>query len=196
MRSMLFSTALIFAAMATTGCASLSVDKGCDTGGAVECSDCSDCGSGQRVGGLLGRLRGEGACSTCGDGASADGSSGTALAMPGGGIGSQIGLGAGARMGGIPMMGAGARMGAGGRIGVGGRMGGGGGMLAGGFGKCSSCGLLGGRCGCNENAAPYTPHPYQGAGQGGPQMGTYAYPYYTTRAPRDFLMANPPSIGR
>lgn len=29
----------------------------------------------------------------------------------------------------------------------------------------------------------------------GPATPTYAYPYYTTRAPRDFLMANPPSIG-
>jgi hypothetical protein len=24
---------------------------------------------------------------------------------------------------------------------------------------------------------------------------TYAYPYYTTRGPRDFLMDNPPTIG-
>jgi hypothetical protein len=24
---------------------------------------------------------------------------------------------------------------------------------------------------------------------------SYAYPYYTTRGPRDFLMKNPPSIG-
>ncbi len=176
MRSMLFSTALIFAAMTTTGCVSLSVDKGCSTDGAVECSDCSDCGSGRRIGGLLGRLRGEGACSTCSDGTVADGSSGNAMAMPGGGIGSRLGGGIGSRLGG----GAGI----------------GGGMLAGGFGKCNSCGLMGGRCGCGGNSAPYTPHPYEGAGQGGPQMGTYAYPYYTTRAPRDFLMANPPSIGR
>lgn len=29
----------------------------------------------------------------------------------------------------------------------------------------------------------------------GPQTGTYAYPYYTTRGPRDFLRNNPPSIG-
>tara|TARA_B100000405_G_scaffold200757_1_gene140849 strand:+ start:44 stop:322 length:279 start_codon:yes stop_codon:yes gene_type:complete len=28
------------------------------------------------------------------------------------------------------------------------------------------------------------------------QAGTYAYPYYTTRSPRDFLQSNPPSIGR
>lgn len=29
----------------------------------------------------------------------------------------------------------------------------------------------------------------------GPPSGQTAYPYYTTRGPRDFLMANPPSIG-
>ncbi|MBA62037.1 MAG: hypothetical protein CMJ76_06685 [Planctomycetaceae bacterium] len=28
------------------------------------------------------------------------------------------------------------------------------------------------------------------------QTGTYAYPYYTTRSPRDFLQSNPPTIGR
>lgn len=36
-----------------------------------------------------------------------------------------------------------------------------------------------------------------GAGEasGGP-MAQVAYPYYTTRGPRDFLMDNPPTIGR
>ncbi len=29
----------------------------------------------------------------------------------------------------------------------------------------------------------------------GPPTGQVAYPYYTTRGPRDFLMCNPPSIG-
>lgn len=29
----------------------------------------------------------------------------------------------------------------------------------------------------------------------GPPGGQVAYPYYTTRGPRDFLMCNPPSIG-
>jgi hypothetical protein len=33
------------------------------------------------------------------------------------------------------------------------------------------------------------------AGPAGPPSATYGYPYYTTRAPRDFLMNNPPSIG-
>ena len=31
--------------------------------------------------------------------------------------------------------------------------------------------------------------------QAGPPTAAYSYPYYTTRAPRDFLMNNPPSIG-
>jgi len=31
--------------------------------------------------------------------------------------------------------------------------------------------------------------------QPGPPMGQVAYPYYTTRGPRDFLLDNPPSIG-
>ena len=30
----------------------------------------------------------------------------------------------------------------------------------------------------------------------GPQVASTAYPYYTNRGPRDFLAANPPSIGR
>ena len=31
--------------------------------------------------------------------------------------------------------------------------------------------------------------------QSGPGTAAYAYPYYTVRAPRDFFMKNPPSIG-
>lgn len=33
------------------------------------------------------------------------------------------------------------------------------------------------------------------AGAGGPPTGAVAYPYYTNRGPRDFLVDNPPSIG-
>jgi len=33
-------------------------------------------------------------------------------------------------------------------------------------------------------------------GPQGPTTGAVAYPYYTTRGPRDFLVDNPPSIGR
>lgn len=40
---------------------------------------------------------------------------------------------------------------------------------------------------CTDNAGPQ---------YGGPPTAAQAYPYYTTRAPRDFLMDNPPSIGR
>jgi hypothetical protein len=29
----------------------------------------------------------------------------------------------------------------------------------------------------------------------GPDTAAYAYPYYTVRAPRDYFMKNPPSIG-
>jgi hypothetical protein len=32
-------------------------------------------------------------------------------------------------------------------------------------------------------------------GPPGPPTGTYAYPYYTLRGPRDFLADDPPSIG-
>ena len=33
-------------------------------------------------------------------------------------------------------------------------------------------------------------------GPSGPPSASVAYPYYTVRGPRDFLMNNPPSIGR
>jgi hypothetical protein len=33
-------------------------------------------------------------------------------------------------------------------------------------------------------------------GPQGPPTAQVAYPYYTTRGPRDFLLDNPPSIGR
>jgi hypothetical protein len=36
---------------------------------------------------------------------------------------------------------------------------------------------------------------YQQVGPAGPPSASYAYPYYTTRAPRDFLVNNPPTIG-
>ncbi len=41
-------------------------------------------------------------------------------------------------------------------------------------------------------AVPYYPSP---AYNPGPLSPTVTYPYYTTRGPRDFLMANPPTIG-
>lgn len=36
----------------------------------------------------------------------------------------------------------------------------------------------------------------QQAANPGPPSATVGYPYYTTRGPRDFLLDNPPSIGR
>ena len=33
-------------------------------------------------------------------------------------------------------------------------------------------------------------------GVGGPATAQVAYPYYTTRGPRDFLLDNPPTIGQ
>lgn len=46
---------------------------------------------------------------------------------------------------------------------------------------------------------PKLPHHYGQmveSGPPGPPAPSYAYPYYTTRGPRDFLLDNPPSIGR
>ena len=48
-----------------------------------------------------------------------------------------------------------------------------------------------GRNGAYRKAAP------SGAGGvGGGQVAQVAYPYYTVRGPRDFLVDNPPTIGR
>ena len=82
--------------------------------------------------------------------------------------------------------------------------------------RCSNCGMAGagGLMGCphcglfarargiagHRQGHPYgqiTPHPAHGyPGPAGPTTAAYAYPYYTVRAPRDFLVDNPPSIGR
>ena len=43
-----------------------------------------------------------------------------------------------------------------------------------------------GRC-CEDNGGQYA--------NPGPAVGAIAYPYYTVRGPRDFLVDNPPSIG-
>ena len=44
---------------------------------------------------------------------------------------------------------------------------------------------------------PQLPAGYEQAMQGpaGPATAAYAYPYYTVRGPRDFLMDKPPTIG-
>ncbi len=52
---------------------------------------------------------------------------------------------------------------------------------------CNECGFRPCRC-PRGRAMPEVAQP-------GPPTGTVAYPYYTTRGPRDFLAKNPPSIG-
>lgn len=48
-------------------------------------------------------------------------------------------------------------------------------------------GLLGHRAAHSMQNQPFTP---------GPPTGQVAYPYYTVRGPRDFLLNDPPTIGR
>jgi len=47
-----------------------------------------------------------------------------------------------------------------------------------------------------EERAALAASDYGATTPAGPPSGTVAYPYYTTRGPRDFLAKNPPSIGR
>ena len=67
-------------------------------------------------------------------------------------------------------------------------------------GRCglAGCGLCkGGLLGPQRGEIPHTTQPnFGGDGMGGAgQAATFAYPYYTVRAPRDFLQDNPPTIG-
>ncbi|MCA9261366.1 MAG: hypothetical protein KDA61_19255 [Planctomycetales bacterium] len=66
--------------------------------------------------------------------------------------------------------------------------------IAGGFCGCGpgGCGLGGCAAGCNPHAGGY---PEATSFNGGGPVGQVAYPYYTVRGPRDFLMSNPPTIG-
>jgi hypothetical protein len=47
----------------------------------------------------------------------------------------------------------------------------------------------------DEEKAALEASDYGATGPAGPPTGTVAYPYYTTRGPRDFLAKCPPSIG-
>lgn len=77
-------------------------------------------------------------------------------------------------------------------------------MQGGRLNGCNSCGgsligggrlgLLGRGCG-NCGTGAQTPYTAPFAGPYGPPSPTVGYPYYTVRAPRDFLAAQPPSIG-
>jgi hypothetical protein len=82
--------------------------------------------------------------------------------------------------------------------------------VANGLGACNNCDgcanggpcsrmaekIAGGFCACpGQGICPTGTYPEYPAFNPGPPTGQVAYPYYTTRGPRDFLMANPPSIG-
>ena len=69
------------------------------------------------------------------------------------------------------------------------------------LGRVKGCGQFGcgfGGLGCSKCRGAET-IPHREPGSMGPgaagQAPSYVYPYYTTRAPRDFLMDNPPTIG-
>lgn len=65
-----------------------------------------------------------------------------------------------------------------------------GGCDACGDGRCGGCHLASGwRGSVNHGAYKKLDPPH------GPQGAQVAYPYYTTRGPRDFLVDNPPGIG-
>ncbi len=74
--------------------------------------------------------------------------------------------------------------GAGGMGGMGGAGGIGGGQVMQGLHNGSYSGMQGLHNGAQQQINP------------GPPTGAVAYPYYTHRGPRDFLLDNPPSIGR
>ena len=66
---------------------------------------------------------------------------------------------------------------------------------------CSSCGggIVGGGGNPRPDRIARLPHgavdQMNNPPHGGPPSATTAYPYYSIRAPRDFLAPNPPSIG-
>jgi hypothetical protein len=55
-------------------------------------------------------------------------------------------------------------------------------------GYCCCCGQPGVACCCTSGDHRYNFAP-------GPPVAQTAYPYYTVRGPRDFLMGNPPKLG-
>lgn len=63
--------------------------------------------------------------------------------------------------------------------------------MAGGF--CQSCCPV---CGCTNGLCPHAGgYPEATSFNQGPPTGQVAYPYYTTRGPRDYLACHPQSIG-
>jgi hypothetical protein len=61
--------------------------------------------------------------------------------------------------------------------------------------RIASGGCVGGAMCGPGGVCPTGTYPEPQMFNSGPPTGQVAYPYYTTRGPRDFLMRNPPSIG-
>ncbi|TWU35179.1 hypothetical protein [Novipirellula artificiosorum] len=146
-------------------------------GGHNSCGS-SNCGSGK---GLLGRLCGSGGdcqscqtgdCQSCQTGSCQSGNCGSGSCGP-------AGCGVGSCLGGAGCQGCG-RTGC-----VAGALG----WQQGGLDYSSHLnpGLCGHGAGARLQSQPFTP---------GPPTGQVGYPYYTHHGPRDFLVDNPPTIGR
>ncbi len=162
------------------------------------CADGS-CGNGGLLANVFGGRRGQVGCGNGGCGLGGNGLCGgcrAGLAGLGNG-GSGNGVLGGLGHGGLGHGGLGH-----GGLGLGhGGLGLGNGGLGNGIGGCGrgGCGLGGnglcGGCMAGHGLAGGIPHTAQVPQGMGGQSPTTAYPYYTTRGPRDFLMDNPPSIG-
>jgi hypothetical protein len=61
---------------------------------------------------------------------------------------------------------------------------------------CNACGGHGcGLCGGGGGLGGHHSYPENPTFNQGPPVGQVAYPYYTVKGPRDFLLNNPPSVG-
>ena len=165
---------------AFTGCATCSKKGGCSTGG-CGMTNSIGCGAGCNGGSCNGGSCHGGSCNggMCGGGLAGSGLVGGGLA--GGGLaGGMLGRAAGL---------AGCKACGGAGCGRPGCMPGALGWQSGGLDYSShlQTGLLGHTAAQNLNNRQFTP---------GPATGQVAYPYYTHRGPRDFLLNNPPTIGR
>ncbi len=149
MNRLVWIASLAFLLAGTTGCLHHNTRGGCSsgncgTGSTGACSTCSSCSGGKHGGGLIGKLSGNGGCSTCGG---RNGCVAGPLAWQQGGL-----------------------------------------NYSGHLGQNIGAHLAPGHYAAQTlQSQPFTP---------GPPTGTVAYPYYTHRGPRDFLLDNPPSIGR
>ena len=183
------------------------VAGGCSDG---SCGGASDCGCSGAASAVISDGMMDGGCG-CGDMGEVVVSDGGGMAAAGGAGGGLfgcrsgkcgLGLGGGGCLSGKCGLGLGGGAGIAGGAGIGGRIGAGG-FGAGGCGM-GGCGIGGKLCGgCLSKLAGAPRHPYGGAiphtaqaqGAGTGMAPSYAYPYYTTRSPRDFLSKKPPTIG-